>query len=224
VFYIPYFLLFTTFLHKHERFGRHLRGSAWPTWLDQQAFSGRSAVFYYAMTSRPTSNLTARPWRGRLVWHAVRRATATGPERHADGSWRNALARVTSYANAIALPRRVLSFGDGVRQHHVGNTPQRSWVCDHRACHGRTMTGDSLRQLLVFYFGSLLFAISWRRENALDTSTRRCLSRCGALCVKDVVNMCFRIVQMRHVITCFAGLVAACVAAVVAPSGDSTRA
>lgn len=171
VFYIPYFLLFTTFLTNASL--SHASGvtsgiwGALSYWLDQQTVQrGTQPVFYYGITLSSYEYLTLGLAAAGLVISAVRRGF--------------------DYAIFILLAFAlipVLAMADG-HGHLFGIAITLTII----ACATIATRGDGLRQLLVFYFGAIIFELSFSGEKMpwLTEHMALPLAMLAALAVNDV--------------------------------------
>jgi predicted membrane-bound mannosyltransferase/DNA-binding beta-propeller fold protein YncE len=139
IFYIPYFLLYTTFITNRAGWHSGIWG-ALSYWLDQQKVNrGTQPVYYYSMTVPTYEYLVLAVGMIGVVWHAVRRGL--------DGL----ILLCCAIACIILIPLVNTKFG---------NTPTVPFVVAAILLGTAAMQGDRLRQLLVFYFGALFFALS----------------------------------------------------------------
>ncbi|MHB8577582.1 MAG: flippase activity-associated protein Agl23, partial [Dehalococcoidia bacterium] len=205
IFYIPYFLLYTTFLHNRLGFGSGIWGSL-SYWLDQQGVQrGAQPVFYFSMTLSTYEYLTMGLGAAGLVWQAARRG------------WRNAALLLVA---ALLIPATVLING------RFGNLPSAPFALGAVVLATAAMTGDSLRQFLVFYFGALLFGLSVAGEKMpwLTVHLALPLTLLAALFVNDVFGRLLARVEWRSAwaVIAVTGAVAAGAAAVLSASGASS--
>jgi predicted membrane-bound mannosyltransferase/DNA-binding beta-propeller fold protein YncE len=140
IFYIPFFLLYTTFLTNTLGWGSGIWGSL-SYWLDQQDVRrGNQPVFYFAMTMPTYEYLTLALAAVGLFVHAVKRGI-------------DSLALLLF---GIALAVIVLPLADG-RLGHIYGAPVAMAAI---GCFVLAARGDSLRQFLVFYTAAFLFGLS----------------------------------------------------------------
>lgn len=140
VFYVPYFLLYTTFLHNPNGWGSGIWGSL-SYWLDQQDVRrGNQPVFYFAMTMPTYEYLTLALAAAGMFVHAVRRGIDS----------------LVLLLFGIALAAVLLPLVDG----RLGHIPSIPVALAAIACVVAAMRGDPLRQFLVFYTAALFFGLS----------------------------------------------------------------
>ncbi|HLZ71172.1 MAG TPA: flippase activity-associated protein Agl23 [Dehalococcoidia bacterium] len=167
IFYIPYFLLFTTFITNRDGWTSGIWG-ALSYWLDQQGVQrGTQPVFYYGLTLSVYEYLTLGLAAAGLLIHAIRRGIDN-----------------TLFLLVAAALIPVIAMVDGGIGHLVAGT----LVACAIACATIAMRGDPLRQFLLFYFGALFFGLSVSGEKMpwLTVHLALPLTVLAALAVNDV--------------------------------------
>lgn len=166
VFYIPYFLLYTTFLTNKAGWGSGIWGSL-SYWLDQQDVRrGTQPVFYFAMTLSSYEYLFLGLAAVALIVQAARRG---------------ADALILLGTAALMLPVAVLV------NDRLGNVPSIPFVLAAILLATAAMSGAPLRRFLVFYFGALLWGLSVAGEKMpwLTEHPALPLTLLAALAVED---------------------------------------
>lgn len=170
VFYIPYFLLYTTFLTNKAGWGSGIWGSL-SYWLDQQDVRrGTQPVFYFAMTLSSYEYL----FLGLAVVALIVQAARRGAD-----------ALILLGAAALMLPVIVLV------NDRLGNVPSIPFVIAAIMLATAAMSGDPLRRFLVFYFGALLWGLSVAGEKMpwLTEHPALPLTLLAALAVEDAFGV-----------------------------------
>jgi len=139
IFYVPYFLLYTTFLTNPNGWGSGIWGSL-SYWLDQQGVQrGNQPALYYGMVLPTYEYLMIGLGFLGLFWQAARRGLDSVLLLVFSLGLIPVVALVNGRTgNYAAIPLVLASIGAAVG----------------------AMRGDRLRQFLVFHFGALLFGLS----------------------------------------------------------------
>lgn len=207
VFYIPYFLLYTTFLTNRQGWGSGIWG-ALSYWLNQQDVNrGAQPAFYYAITVPTYEYLVLCFGAVGLVIQAARRGL-----------------------NSFVL----LLFGFGLAgivlplvNDRYGNSASVPVVIAAIACIVAAMRGDRVRQFVVFYFVTIFFGLSVAGEKMpwLTEHLALPLALLAGLAVNDIFGGLVRLPAPRravYAVGLFAfALVGATIATILASKTDA---